>query len=96
MAEDLEWRYELNQSTRSFKMIAQKASIDLPDKFHFCSIIYEIQKQYYHGKQWFDEKIQQQKRIFTFPIKPKQDNSHFYNSRNLTMSIFIKDILFTI
>lgn len=97
MAEDLEWRYELTSTTRSFKLIAQKASVDLPDKFHFCSVIYEIQKQYYHGKQWLDEKIQQQKRLFSFiRMKPKQDTSLFYNSRNLTMQIIVKDILFSI
>lgn len=42
MAENLELRYEVNKLTKSLKIVSKKAVMDLPDNFHFCSVIYEI------------------------------------------------------
>lgn len=42
MAENLEFRYEQDKLSKSFKILAKKAVMDLPDKFHFSSVIYEM------------------------------------------------------
>jgi len=57
-AQDFEVVYECDLQQIVLKLIASKASLDLPDKFHFVAIIYEMFKQFYHSKKWFDAKIE--------------------------------------
>jgi len=38
---------------------AAKAHFDLPDNFHFIGMIYEIDKQVYHGKEWYRVKTEE-------------------------------------
>lgn len=33
--------------------------MDLPDKFHFTAVIYEMQKQFYHGREWLKHRMEQ-------------------------------------
>lgn len=39
------------------KWVSDNLTLDLPDDFHFCAIIYEMDKQYYHAKRWFEAKL---------------------------------------
>lgn len=52
-------RYESDELSRTLNISAQKAQIDLPDKYHFVAAIYEMQKQFYHGKEWYRAKQEQ-------------------------------------
>jgi hypothetical protein len=41
------------------QLSAAKAHFDLPDNFHFIGMIYEIDKQVYHGKEWYRVKTEE-------------------------------------
>lgn len=43
--------------------------MDLPDKYHFTAVIYEMQKQYYHGREWFKVKKEQRLEELNFHFK---------------------------
>lgn len=53
LANDLELRYDEDEKKKDIKLIADHGTMDLPDDFHFCAILHEMFKQYYHSKRWF-------------------------------------------
>jgi hypothetical protein len=55
-AQDFEVDFESDLQQIALKLISSNIVLDLPDKFHFCSVIFEMMKQYNHCKKWYDAK----------------------------------------
>ena len=75
-AENLEIHYDSDWEQTSYRIISQKLKLSLPDKFHFSSVIYEMQKQYFHSKNWFDSKIEARREQCGFRFKKWKSQLH--------------------
>lgn len=71
-ATSFQLRWEADEASRSLKISAGKAQMDLPDKYHFCAVLYEMQKQYFHGRDWYAAKSQRVGEVYSHLKRGKQ------------------------
>lgn len=69
LSDNFELRYEADANSINVKILSTKTTFDLPHNFHFSAVIYEMQKQYYHGKRWYDSKIETRMEEQSFRFK---------------------------
>jgi hypothetical protein len=60
---------EKDLTSFEIKLISTKTLMDLPDTFHFSAVLFEMQKQYYHGNRWYNQAIEQRKEELGFKFK---------------------------
>lgn len=61
MLKDFTFRFHSNPDQVSAKFDSKKGTFYLPDEYHFCGPIYEMEKQVFHTINWYkahkDQKI---------------------------------------
>ena len=57
-------------------ILSSKLLLDMPDTFHFSAIIYEMLKQYYHGKKWYNTKVDARSEELGFKFKKWRSALH--------------------
>jgi hypothetical protein len=72
-----ELKWEVDSIQDALKISGDKVIMDLPDKLHFSAIIYEMQKQFYHGKNWYNQK--KEDRINSIGFRFKRWKSQLLN-----------------